>query len=45
LITCLSIATAGAQYGGESENGTEDVWTIDEGEDYPRLAWQRTEQP
>ena len=36
---------AGWDFVGESENGTEDVWTIDEGQDYPRLAWQRTEQP
>jgi hypothetical protein len=24
----------------ESENGTEDIWAICEGKDYPRLAWQ-----
>jgi len=24
----------------ETENGTEDIWWIDEGFDYPRLWWQ-----
>ena len=27
---------------GESKNGTEDVWWIDEGKDYPRLWWEAT---
>jgi hypothetical protein len=26
----------------ETENGTEDIWWIDEGNDYPRLWWQYT---
>ena len=25
---------------GETTNGTEDIWWIDEGKDYPRLWWQ-----
>ena len=24
----------------ETENGTEDIWWIDEGNDYPRLWWE-----
>jgi hypothetical protein len=25
---------------GETANGTEDIWWIDEGQDYPRLWWE-----
>jgi hypothetical protein len=25
---------------GETENGTEDIWWINEGKDYPRLWWE-----
>jgi hypothetical protein len=25
---------------GETANGTEDIWWIDEGKDYPRLWWE-----
>jgi hypothetical protein len=28
---------------GETVNGTEDIWWIDEGQDYPRLWWERQE--
>ncbi len=31
---------AGWDFGGETANGTEDVWWIDEGKDYPRLWWE-----
>ena len=24
----------------ETENGTDDIWWIDEGQDYPRLWWE-----
>jgi hypothetical protein len=24
----------------ETENGTDDIWWIDEGKDYPRLWWE-----
>jgi hypothetical protein len=27
----------------ETENGTDDIWWIDEGQDYPRLWWERGE--
>ena len=28
---------------GETTNGTEDIWWIDDGKDYPRLWWQAAE--
>jgi len=28
---------------GETANGTEDIWWIDEGKDYPRLWWEGDE--
>ena len=31
---------AGWDFVDEIENGTEDVWWIDEGNDYPRLTWE-----
>jgi hypothetical protein len=31
---------AGWDFVGESENGTEDIWAICEGVDYPKLTWQ-----
>ena len=32
---------AGWDFMGETANGTEDIWWILEGEDYPRLSWER----
>jgi hypothetical protein len=32
--------SAGWDFIGETKNGTEDIWWIDEGKDYPRLWWQ-----
>jgi len=34
---------AGWDFIGEAENGTEDIWWIDEGVDYPRLWWELEE--
>ena len=34
---------AGWDFVGETENGTEDVWWILEGQDYPRLIWELPE--
>ena len=34
-----TFTSAGWDFVGESANGTEDIWTLEEG-DYPRLAWQ-----
>ena len=31
---------AGWDFMGETANGTEDIWWIDEGKDYPRLWWE-----
>jgi hypothetical protein len=33
-------AAAGWDFVGESQNGTEDIWAICEGGDYPHLAWE-----
>jgi hypothetical protein len=33
---------AGWDFVAETENGTEDIWWIDEGQDYPRLWWERS---
>jgi hypothetical protein len=32
---------AGWDFVGETENGTQDTWWIEEGLEYPRLAWER----
>jgi hypothetical protein len=29
----------------EAASGTEDIWSIDEGVDYPRLCWESDEAP
>jgi hypothetical protein len=34
---------AGWDFVDETDNGTEDLWWIVEGQDYPRLSWQRPE--
>ncbi len=34
---------AGWDFVGETANGTDDIWWIDEGQDYPRLWWELTE--
>jgi hypothetical protein len=34
---------AGWDFVDETENGTEDIWWIDEGKGYPRLWWERVE--
>ena len=35
---------AGWDFVGETANGTEDIWSIEEGLDYPRLAWEREDR-
>lgn len=35
---------AGWDFEGEIENGTEDIWWINEGKDYPRLWWESDEK-
>ncbi len=36
-----SFLDAGWDFVGETANGTEDIWWILEGQDYPRLTWER----
>jgi rhodanese-related sulfurtransferase len=36
---------AGWDFVDETENGTEDIWWIDEGNDYPRLWWEAQISP
>ena len=31
---------AGWDFVGETANGTEDIWRINEGKDYPHLGWE-----
>ncbi len=35
---------AGWDFVGETANGTDDIWWIDEGRDYPRLWWELDEE-
>jgi len=37
MQTVSTFLDAGWDFVGETENGTEDIWWIDEGQDYPRL--------
>jgi hypothetical protein len=39
-----TFTSAGWDFVGETENGTEDIWWILEGQDYPRLWWEATEE-
>jgi WD40 repeat protein len=40
MQTAGTFVYAGWDFVGETENGTEDIWWILEGQDYPRLWWQ-----
>jgi hypothetical protein len=40
MYTASTFLTAGWDFVGETSNGTEDIWWIDEGKDYPKLWWQ-----
>ena len=40
MQTAGTFLEAGWDFVGETANGTEDIWWIDEGEDYPRLWWE-----
>jgi thioredoxin len=40
MQTAKTFLDAGWDFVGETANGTEDVWWIEEGEDYPRLWWE-----
>jgi len=40
MQTAKTFLDAGWDFVGETANGTEDIWWIDEGKDYPRLWWE-----
>ncbi len=40
MQTAQTFLEAGWDFVGETANGTEDVWWILEGKDYPRLWWE-----
>ena len=40
MQTATTFLEAGWDFIGETENGTEDIWWIDENQDYPRLWWE-----
>jgi hypothetical protein len=40
MQTSKTFLAAGWDFVGETANGTEDIWWIDEGKDYPRLWWE-----
>jgi hypothetical protein len=40
MQTASTFLEAGWDFVGETENGTEDIWWILEGPDYPRLWWE-----
>ena len=40
MQTAKTFLDAGWDFVGETTNGTEDIWWILEGKDYPRLWWE-----
>jgi len=40
MQTAKTFLDAGWDFVGETTNGTEDIWWILEGQDYPRLWWE-----
>jgi hypothetical protein len=40
MQTTSTYLDAGWDFVDETANGTEDIWWIDEGNDYPRLWWE-----
>ncbi|MGE5294983.1 MAG: GLUG motif-containing protein [Solirubrobacterales bacterium] len=43
MQTAKTFLDAGWDFVDETANGTEDIWWIDEGKDYPRLWWELNE--
>ena len=43
MQTAGTFIEAGWDFVGETENGTEDIWWILEGQDYPKLWWERAD--
>jgi hypothetical protein len=44
MKTLSTFTSSGWDFVGETANGTEDIWWILEGRDYPRLWWEAAEQ-
>ena len=44
MQTASTFLDAGWDFVGETENGTEDIWWINEGQGYPRLWWEQIER-
>ncbi|MBM4029416.1 MAG: protease inhibitor I42 family protein, partial [Planctomycetes bacterium] len=42
MYKAATFLEAGWDFVGETANGTEEIWTIEEGRDYPRLYWPET---
>jgi len=40
MQTLSTFTNAGWDFAGETDNGTEDIWSICEGTNYPRFVWQ-----
>ena len=45
MQTASTFLEAGWDFVDETDNGTEDIWWILEGQDYPHLWWERTHEP
>ena len=45
MQTARTFLDAGWDFIDETENGTDDIWCILEGQDYPRLWWERGGEP
>ena len=43
-VAAMAFLEAGWDLVDETANGTEDIWWILEGQDYPRLWWEAAEQ-
>ena len=44
MRTGSTFLSAGWDFVGEAAKGTEDIWRIDEGKDYPRLQWETADK-
>ena len=44
MQTAGTFLNAGWDFVGETAHGTEDIWRILEGRDYPRLSWQTPDE-
>jgi len=44
MQTASTFTEAGWDFIDETDNGTDDIWWIDEGKDYPRLWWEQDNQ-